>query len=325
MTKHLKSHNLANIFPMLDKDEAKSLADDISEHGLREPIVLLEGRILDGRNRYAACIEAGVEPRFTKYTGDNPFAYVVSVNLKRRHLDESQRAVVAKKLATLSHGQRQTGKFAGVTTQAEAASMLNVSERSVRTAGAVLEKATPEIVTAVEKGEVSVSAAAQFAKQPKEEQAKQVAESGSPADAVKSFHNRRQIEEAESVGDDRSRDVFLNDSRAVTHLKSEIKRLANYCRTTSAAAAAEGILPSEILEMLDNVAVVTRWLDRFSVALFRAGETKNNRQDDSADAHSSTRQSTPTTSSIDDYPDLPACLDRRKAGLDTISSEALKL
>jgi ParB-like chromosome segregation protein Spo0J len=171
MTKTREFHDLANIFPMLAGDEAKALANDIFEHGLREPITLLEGKILDGRNRYIACLDAGVEPRFAPYKGDNPAAYMVSLNLKRRHLDESQRAMVAKKLATLEHGQRQTGKFAGVTTQAKAASMLNVSERSVRTAGSVIDKAVPEIVTAVEKGDVSISAAAQFAKQPKEEQA----------------------------------------------------------------------------------------------------------------------------------------------------------
>src|ERR1700739_141478 len=117
MTKTDAFHDLGNTFPMLAGDEAKALARDIREHGLREPITLLDGKILDGRNRYVACREAGVEPRFTSYRGDNPAAHVVSLNLKRRHLTESQRAMVATKLATLEHGQRQTGKFADVTTQ----------------------------------------------------------------------------------------------------------------------------------------------------------------------------------------------------------------
>src|SRR5437899_1040669 len=151
MTKTREFHDLADIFPMLAGDEAKALAQDIFEHGLREPITLLEDKILDGRNRYNACLDAGVEPQFRPYKGNSPAAYVVSLNLKRRHLDESQRAMVAKKLATLEHGQRQTGKFASVTTQAEAAAMLNVSARSVRTAGVVIDKAVPEIIAAVEK------------------------------------------------------------------------------------------------------------------------------------------------------------------------------
>jgi hypothetical protein len=45
--------------------------------------------ILDGRNRYRACLEARVEPRFVEFDADDPIAFVVSVNIKRRHLDES--------------------------------------------------------------------------------------------------------------------------------------------------------------------------------------------------------------------------------------------
>jgi hypothetical protein len=267
MTKTHEFHDLADIFPMLAGDEAKALAQDISEHGLREPITLLAGKILDGRNRYIACLDAGVEPRFTKYNGDNPAAYVVSLNLKRRHLDESQRAMVAKKLATLEHGQRQTGKFAGVTTQAEAASMLNVSERSVRTAGVVIDKAVPEIVTAVEKGDLSVSAAAQFAEQSKEEQAKQIAESAAPADAVKAFRDSRQIKSAEPVGDDGGRAVHPNDSKAGTHLIGEVIRFAEFFRANLPVNVASGIPPGEVAKVRTSIAVINEWLGQFVAAL----------------------------------------------------------
>ena len=175
MTKHLKPHDLANIFPMLGKEDAKALAQDIAEHGLRDPIVLFEGRILDGRNRYVACTQAGVLPQFTDYTGENPSAYVVSVNLKRRHLSESQRAMVAAKLANLPRGSNQHAPI-GATSDAAAAALLNVSERSVERAKTVQRKALAKITEAVEKGDVAVSAAAQFAKQPMEQQADQVAD-----------------------------------------------------------------------------------------------------------------------------------------------------
>jgi ParB-like chromosome segregation protein Spo0J len=316
MTKTRGFHDLANIFPTLADDEAKALARDISEHGLREPITLFEGKILDGRNRYIACLDAGVEPRFTHYRGDNPAAYVVSLNLKRRHLDESQRAMVAKKLATLKHGQRHTGKFAGVTTQAEAASMLNVSERSVRTAGAVIDKAVHEIVTAVEKGDVSVSAAAQFAKQPKEEQAKQIAESATPADAVKAFRDSHQFRSVEAVGDDGPRVVPPSDSKAVTHLSGAVKRFADFCRTSPATSVAAGMPPGEINEVRISVTVVCEWLDRFAVALDRVKWTKtgNKCQESppgSSNVPSSARQPTPATITNANYPDLPPFLDRR--------------
>jgi hypothetical protein len=91
---------------MLDEKAAKELAADIRSNGLRHAIVTYNGAILDGRNRYLACLAAGVEPRFKEYEGDNPLGYVTSLNLLRRHLNESQRALVAAKIADMGQGVR---------------------------------------------------------------------------------------------------------------------------------------------------------------------------------------------------------------------------
>jgi DNA modification methylase len=164
----LEFHPLANIFPLMEGEAFASLVADIRDQGLEEPVVLLDGKILDGRNRYRACREAGVEYRCETYTGSDPLGYVISKNLHRRHLDESQRAMVAAKLATLRDGQRADlveGLPIG-----RASELLNVGERSVARARGVQEHGTPELVQAVERGNVKVSAAADIATESLERQ-----------------------------------------------------------------------------------------------------------------------------------------------------------
>ena len=94
----MKYHDAANLFPMMDNETFDALRVDIAEHGLREPIVLFDGEILDGRNRHRACDDLGIEPDFTRYAGDSPVAYVVSLNLHRRHLDTGQRSMIGLKM-----------------------------------------------------------------------------------------------------------------------------------------------------------------------------------------------------------------------------------
>jgi ParB-like chromosome segregation protein Spo0J len=158
---------------LITEAEFAELVADIRQHGLHEPIVVYEDKILDGRNRYRACQAAEVEPAFTVYTGDDPVAYVVSLNLRRRHLSESQRAMVAGRLATLRDGQRADlveGLPIG-----RASELLNVGERSVARARQVQEHGSPELIHAVEQGTVSVSAAADVATLPAQEQREIVA------------------------------------------------------------------------------------------------------------------------------------------------------
>lgn len=87
----LDFHPLASMFPLMEGDDYTALVEDIAQHGQREAIWLYDGMILDGRNRYRACVELGLVPDTQTYTGDDPRAFVVSLNLHRRHLTREQR------------------------------------------------------------------------------------------------------------------------------------------------------------------------------------------------------------------------------------------
>lgn len=169
-------HPLANIFPLLEGDEFHRLVEDVRTNGLRFPIVVYEGQILDGRNRHRACIAAQADARYEHFSGGDPVAFVVSANLARRHLNESQRAMVAAKLANLSNGQRtSSANLQSSTTQSDAAGLLNVSPRSVANAKTVRDHGAPTLIKGVESGDVSVSAAADVARLPQPEQEEIVA------------------------------------------------------------------------------------------------------------------------------------------------------
>lgn len=210
----LEAHEFAKLFPLIDGDDFDALRDDVREHGVLDQIVVLDGKILDGRNRYNALAflcESGEllgpgwghragEPldadhllpdhswfrKFNRNIDGDPLSWVLSKNLKRRHLDESQRAMVAAKLATMSVGRPSSEKPAvdpvpehippigGISAKASAA-LLNVGERSVERAKTVLRDGTPELQQAVEQGEIAVSAAEKIARLPAEVQPEAVA------------------------------------------------------------------------------------------------------------------------------------------------------
>ncbi|MFB4265365.1 DUF5131 family protein [Nonomuraea sp. GTA35] len=94
-------HPFADAFPLIDGDEFAELVDDIKRQGLRQPIVLNHDRtmLIDGRNRFRACMESGVDPVFEvlpeRYTEAMILDYIVSTNIERRHLNAGQKALVA--------------------------------------------------------------------------------------------------------------------------------------------------------------------------------------------------------------------------------------
>lgn len=165
----MEFHPVSELFPVMPPVEFEALVADIAQNGLREPIHVLSGAIVDGRHRYRACEQAGVEPRFVAVDPDaDVYALVVSLNLRRRHLSESQRAMVAARLANLHPGMNQHTQIFGTThevpqicgtSQKVAGDWLNVGLRSVQHARAVIDNGTPELAAAVDSGVIAVSTA----------------------------------------------------------------------------------------------------------------------------------------------------------------------
>src|SRR5262249_14967491 len=92
----LEQHPIGQILPPMSPEEYYSLRNDLVVHGLRVPILRYEGQILDGWHRYQLCIEEKIELRFEDYAGEDPFGFVRSLNLSRRHLTLAQKKEVAK-------------------------------------------------------------------------------------------------------------------------------------------------------------------------------------------------------------------------------------
>lgn len=190
----LAYHPLANLFPLIEGQAFADLVEDIRTNGLLDPIVILDGQILDGRNRYRAAVAAGLIAedyelpsgywgapeigRFSLYIAEDrgdPLTWVLSKNLHRRHLDESQRSAVAARLETVTHGgARATSdgeQDASLQlTRAEISKIVNVSPRTIASSKKVLNEGAPELFQAIESGKVKASVAEKLLTLPKAQQ-----------------------------------------------------------------------------------------------------------------------------------------------------------
>jgi ParB-like chromosome segregation protein Spo0J len=180
-------HPAALIFPEMQPEEYSDLVASIKQHGQRESITLCEGQILDGRHRWRACEELGLTPVTHNFTGTDPVALVIALNLHRRHLSTSQRAMIgarardyydqqAKKRMLAGKANPPNNCSEGSTTKGDsrdqAGAAVGVSGGSIDRATRVLEQGIPELIAAVDAGKLTVSAAKDIATLPPAEQKK---------------------------------------------------------------------------------------------------------------------------------------------------------
>ena len=180
----LEVHPAAGVFPLVEGAEFEALVEDIRTNGLQTPILLdAEGRVLDGRNRLRACRAAGVAPRFERWSGaGSPIDAIISLNVRRRHLNPSQRAMAAARLKELLAGDAALRKGARTDLEAnlprsqfgrsreKAAATWCVSERMVDHARRVLKSGDEALMRSVDRGKLAVSTAARRLEPPRPQQ-----------------------------------------------------------------------------------------------------------------------------------------------------------
>lgn len=170
MSTTLEGHPLALLFPPMKRAELDSLAESIKLSGLREPIVLLEDKILDGLNRYQACNIAAVSPRFREFgdretDGTSPARFVMDANLQHRFLDTSQRAAIGVEMLPFFEAEAE-----GQTDAKDAvATTMNVSKRTLE-AAVETKKLDPQGFEQVKRGQKTVATANREAKEKNDSQ-----------------------------------------------------------------------------------------------------------------------------------------------------------
>ncbi len=163
----MEFHPLTAIFPLMEGQEFTDFKEDIQKNGLLQPIWTFEGKILDGRNRYRACQEIGVQARYEQWRGVSPISFVVSMNVRRRHLTPAQRAIAATE--ALPHYEAEAKKRQGERTDIkekipgseegqardQAASDFNVNHHYISDMKSLRQEA-PDLVEKIKTGELKI-------------------------------------------------------------------------------------------------------------------------------------------------------------------------
>lgn len=151
--KEYEFHDLCLLFPQADDQTIDEMSYDIQKNGLTDPVVLYEGKILDGRNRYLACKKAGLQPRTVEYDGKDPLSFVISKNLQRRHLTNAQKALMASRILALK------GSKATAADREAVARQMEVGESMVKIAQRIDRLAIDPIKNMLEEGKITVNKA----------------------------------------------------------------------------------------------------------------------------------------------------------------------
>jgi ParB-like chromosome segregation protein Spo0J len=178
----LPAHEHTKLFPAVRGKAYADLKASIRQHRQKDPVIVHEGQILDGRAVYRACRELGVSPRIQPWDGKGSVVdYIKAKNFDRRHLTPSQRGMIAARILELERRENSAGADESTAAVARAnlpagrrrdraAKEAGVAPRTVESSGRILKKGVPELAQSVEEGDVPASAAALIAGLPPAEQ-----------------------------------------------------------------------------------------------------------------------------------------------------------
>lgn len=230
-------HPLCTLFPRVTGAEFDALVSDIKANGLQNPIVLHDGMVLDGGNRYRACLEAGIEPSFNEYKGDSIVSFVLSANLHRRHLSPGQQAAIVSSAQDWAkaqgRGNPQLRNVAQLDTAKDRAAQSGASHRTQQMADKVA-KADPELAKKVAHGEVTLpKAVEQISPKPKRELIPARVDFGSEQELKEAHHTIGELaQEVEQLRDklaveqmDASEEAKSEAAETIAGLRKQIKHM----------------------------------------------------------------------------------------------------
>ncbi len=166
---NMERHPLSAAFPDMDEEDFEDLLSSIKQHGQREPITIFENQVLDGWHRYRACEQLGIGPMTMEFEGKDPVSYVIDLNLNRRHLSPSQKALAVVTCSTWStDGRPKNTPYESTKTvprgtvsktSDEMAKEAGVGKRTINRAKEVVTKGDKDTIEKVKKGAMSLSEA----------------------------------------------------------------------------------------------------------------------------------------------------------------------
>jgi ParB/Sulfiredoxin domain len=166
----MKVHPLAEMMPKMNSEEFEALKHSIRTQGLKRRILTYRSVIIDGRNRFWACNELGIEPQFEELQADlseeQIMEMILLLNVPRRHLTISQRAAIGAKLIRHYEAdaeQRRRNPFDAMSrpddcgrSRDHAARSLAVNQRYIQAAKKLMDE-YPELYQQVFNGAVTLS------------------------------------------------------------------------------------------------------------------------------------------------------------------------